>query len=123
MQTIPHSYPPTPWRKDFKIAGQIGEPEQKDRLTFSSLARQIEHGLSKGVPEPEIVDAVIRSIIPGMKLRSYLEGKANLTLPTLRRILRSHYQEKSATELYKQLTSEVQGMKETPSFFQGAKHS
>ena len=101
----------------FKISGQIGEPGQKDRLTFSSLARQIEHGQSKGVPELEIVDAVIRSIIPGMGLRSYLEGKANLTLPTLRRILRSHYQEKSATELYKQLTSEVQGIKEMPQNF------
>ena len=116
-QTIPHSYPPTPWRKDFKISGQIGDPGQKDRLTFSSLARQIEHGLSKGVPELEIVDAVIRSIIPGLQLRSYLEGRVNLTLPTLRRILRSHYQEKSATELYKQLTSEVQGIKETPQSF------
>ena len=40
-----------PWQKDFKIAGQIGEPGQKDKLTFSSLARQIEHGLSKGFPE------------------------------------------------------------------------
>ena len=116
-QSTPHSYPPTPWHKDFKIAGQIGEPGQKDRLTFSSLARQIEHGRNKGVPELEIVDAVIRSIIPGMGLRSYLEGKANLTLPTLRRILRSHYQEKSATELYKQLTSEVQGINETPQNF------
>nr|XP_020481890.1 uncharacterized protein LOC109976004 isoform X3 [Labrus bergylta]XP_020482305.1 uncharacterized protein LOC109976603 isoform X3 [Labrus bergylta]XP_020483510.1 uncharacterized protein LOC109978500 isoform X3 [Labrus bergylta]XP_020515601.1 uncharacterized protein LOC110004405 isoform X3 [Labrus bergylta] len=52
-----------------------------------------------------------------MQIRSYLEGKANLTVPTLRRILRSHYQEKSATELYKQLTSEVQGIKETPQNF------
>ena len=117
IQSTSPSYPPAPWHKDFKIAGQIGEPGQKDRLTFSSLARQIEHGLSKGVPELEIVDAVIRSIIPGMGLRSYLEGKANLTLPTLRRILRSHYQEKSATDLYKQLTSEVQGIKETPQNF------
>ncbi len=49
-----------------------------------------------------------------MQLRSYLEGKANLTLPTLRQILRSHYQEKSTTDLHKQLTSEVQGINETP---------
>lgn len=34
-------------------------------------------------------------------------------MPTLRRILRSHYQEWSATELYKQLTTEVQNNKET----------
>lgn len=108
---------PLPWHKEFKISGQIGEPGQKDRLTFSSLARQIEHGLLKGFPETEIVDAVIRAIVPGMQLRSYLEGKSDLKLPTLRRILRCHYQEKSATELYKQLSSEVQGIKETPQNF------
>lgn len=59
-----------PWRKEFKISGQIGDPRQKDRLTFSSLARQIDNGLSKGYPEPEIVDAVIRAIVPGLQLRS-----------------------------------------------------
>jgi len=67
------------WRKDFKISGQIGEPGQKDKLTFSSLAKQIESGLSKGYPESEIIDAVIRAITPGLQLRSYLEGKDELT--------------------------------------------
>lgn len=105
------------WRKDFKIAGQIGEPGQKDKLTFSSLARQIESGLSRGYPEHDIIDAVIRAITPGLQLRSYLEGKENLTLPALRRILRSHYQERGATDLYKQLTSEVQSSKESPQNF------
>lgn len=52
-----------------------------------------------------------------MQLRSYLEGKSDLKLPTLKRILRCHYQEKSATELYKQLSSEGQGMKEMPQNF------
>lgn len=107
----------TPWRKEYKISGQIGELGQKDRLTFSSLARQMENGLSKGYPDLEIVDAVIRAIVPGLQLRSYLEGKNDLTLPTLRRILRSHYQERSATELYKQLTTDAQGQKETPQNF------
>lgn len=106
-----------PWHREFRITGQIGEPGQKDRLTFSSLAHQIETGLNKKVPEYEIVHAVIKSIAPGMQLRSYLEGKADLTLPVLRRILRSHYQEKGATELYKQLTAEVQNGKETPQNF------
>lgn len=105
------------WRKDFKISGQIGEPGQKDKLTFSSLAKQIESGLSKGYPESEIIDAVIRAITPGLQLHSYLEGKDKLTLPALRRILRCHYQERGATELYKQLTSEVQNSKETPQNF------
>ncbi len=35
----------------------------------------------------------------------------------LRRILRFHYQEKTATELYKQLTTEVQHPRETPQSF------
>ncbi len=106
-----------PWNREFKISGQIGEPGQRDKLTSSSLAHQIEHGLSRGVSELEIVDAVIRAIAPGMQLRSYLEGKPNLTLPVLRRILRAHCQERGATELYKQLTSEAQSSKDTPQSF------
>ncbi len=77
-----------------------------------ALMYQIEHGLSRGVSELEIVDAVIRAIAPGMQLRTYLERKQNLILPILRCILRAHCQEKGATELYKQLTSEVQSSKE-----------
>ncbi|XP_060726973.1 uncharacterized protein LOC132846309 isoform X1 [Tachysurus vachellii] len=105
------------WHKDFRIAGLIGDPGQKDCLSFSSLARQIESGLKKGYPEQEIIDSVIRAITPGLQLRSYLEGKAGLTLPVLRQILRSHYQEKNATELYKQLTTEAQRSRETPQSF------
>lgn len=117
LQFMTHRPVMPPWNREFKISGQIGEPGQKDKLTFSSLAHQIEHGLSRGVSELEIVDAVIRAIAPGMQLRSYLEGKPNLTLPVLRRILRAHYQERGATELYKQLTSEAQSSKETPQSF------
>ena len=54
------------------------------------------------------MDATVRSINPGMRLRSYLEGLESLTLPLLRYILRFHYQEKSATELYQQLSTLVQ---------------
>ncbi len=105
------------WQRELKISGQVGEPGQKDKLSFSSLAHQIEDRKNKNVPEHEIVHAVIKAIVPGMQLRSYLEGKANLTLPNLRRILRSHYQERGAIELYKQLMSEGQDSKETPQNF------
>lgn len=76
------------WRKDFTISGQIGEPGQKDRLTFSSLARQIEGRLR--LPEDEIMDAVICTITPGLHLRNYLEGKGDLTLGPTTRGDRSH---------------------------------
>jgi len=73
--------------------------------------------LSRGISELKIVDAVKRAIAPSMQLRSYLEGKANFTLPTLKRILQAHFQERGAIELYKQLTSEIQSSKETPQSF------
>ena len=104
-------------RREFKISGQIGEPGQKDRLTFASLANQIETGRQKGYSDGDIVHAVIRAIVPGSELRSYLEGRSKIPLPDLRRIIRSHYQERDATELFKQLSQLTQEAKETPQAF------
>ena len=105
------------FKRDFKISGQIGDLSQKDRLSFSSLVHQIENGLKNDYTEDEIKEAVIKAINPALSLRSYLEGKAGLTLAKLRRIMRSHYQEKTATELYHQLSSTVQQPKEKPQEF------
>lgn len=113
QQLIPQTRFPHQWGREFKISGQIGEPGQKDKLRFSSLAHQIEQGIIKGFPKSEIVDAVVKDIAPGLQLCSYLEGKSDLTLPTLRRILRFHYQARGATDL----TSEVQSCKESPQYF------
>ena len=101
------------YRREFRINGHIGESNQRDNLSFSSLEHQIESGLRKGYPDMEIVEAVIRAVNPGAKLRSYLEGKIDLTLDTLRQILRAHYAEKDATDLYQQLTKAVQAPGET----------
>ena len=105
------------FKRDFKISGQIGDLSQKDRLSFSSLVHQIENGLKNDYTEDEIKEAVIKAINPALSLRSYLEGKADLTLAKLTRIMRSHYQEKTATELYHQLSSTVQQSKEKPQEF------
>ena len=59
-------------RRQFKINGQIGEPDQKDKISFSSLARQIQIGLTQRYVQSEIVDGVIRAITPGLVLRRYL---------------------------------------------------
>ena len=105
------------WRKEFRIIGQIGEPGQKDRLSFVSLARQVENGVKKGFPQEEIIEAVVRSVSPGLRLRSYLEGRADLSLPDLRRLLRAHYREKDATALFQELSTAAQQSKETPHDF------
>lgn len=102
------------YRRDLKIIGQIGEPNQKDKLAYTSLERQIQRALKKGYDEGEVVEAVIQAIAPGTKLKSYLESRVDLTLQGLRQILRTHYIEKDATELYHSLTRAVQEPKETP---------
>ena len=47
--------------REMKIIGQIEESSKKDKLSFVSLARQIEGALQKGYKRLEIVDAVVRS--------------------------------------------------------------
>ena len=58
----------TALRRDFKIVGVIGGEEQKDWLSFVSLIRQIDTGLEKAYKEREIIDGVIRTISPSLKL-------------------------------------------------------
>ena len=104
-------------RRQFKIVGQIGQPDQKDKLSFTSLSRQMETGLKQGYNEQEIVDGVIRAISAGMVLRSYLETYKDLSLERLNKILRNHYGVKNSTELYQSLASICQGPKETAQEF------
>ncbi|CAB4031824.1 Hypothetical predicted protein [Paramuricea clavata] len=105
------------FRRQFKIVGQIGQPNEKDKLSFTSLTRQIDTGVKQRYTEQEIVDGVIRAINGGMVLRSYVETYKDLSLERLRKILRNHYDVKSATELYQSLASICQGSKETPQEF------
>ena len=102
------------FRREFRIIGQVGEAGQKDKLSYVSLIRQVEAGLERGYSEKEIVNAIINAISPGLQIRSYLEGSGSIPLPRLRKILRSHYQEGSATDLYQQLLTMSQNQNEDP---------
>ena len=104
-------------RREFKISGQIGETGQTEKLTFVSLTHQIDSGLKRQYKECEIVDAVIRAISLHSSLRSYVETLNDLSLPKLRKILRVHYREKSASGLYQQLATIFQHPKETAQQF------
>ena len=97
-------------RREFKISGQIGEPGETDKLTFVS-------GLKRNYKESEIVDAVIHAVSLHSSLRSYVETLNDLSLPKLRKILRVHYREKSASELYQLLATIFQQPKETAQQF------
>ena len=87
---------------------------EKNRLPYSSLNKQIDSALKRGYPENDIIDGVISVIAPSLHLRAYLESMKTITLPQLQQILRSHYCEKSATEAYQELAGVVQEHNETP---------
>ena len=95
----------------------IGEQGQTEKLTFVSLMHQIDSGLKRGYKQSEIVDAVTRAISPHSSLRSYVETLCDLSLAKLRRILRVHYREKAASEVYQQLATVCQESNESPQQF------
>ena len=51
---------PAIFRRDFKIAGQVGEPGQADKLNYIGLIHQIDADLKRGYDESEIVEAKLR---------------------------------------------------------------
>eukprot|EP00794_Sanderia_malayensis_P002035 gene2035-2314_t len=80
--------------KDFRISGSVSS--EKNRLPFSSLSKQMESALQKGYSEADIIHGVINAVSPSLHLRTYLESIISLTLQELRKVLRSHYGEKSS---------------------------
>ncbi len=104
------------FRKDLQTSGKIGSATQNDRLSYGSLNHQMEAALKKGYKPEEVVEAVIKATNLGIPLRSMLEGE-EMTLNRLKSILRSHYQEKGATELFQELSELTQGKTETPQEF------
>ena len=91
-------------KHDFKISSQIGEPGQKEKLSFVSLTHQIDYGIKKGYQEPDIINVVIRAILPHSNLRSYIKMLPRMTLAKLPKILQLHYRERIAPELYQGLS-------------------
>lgn len=59
-----------------------------------------------------MIESVIRAISPSLPLRSYLEGRTDLDIYRLKKLIRSHYDEKSASDLYFQLGSASQRQNE-----------
>jgi len=104
-------------RREFKIHGVVAGDNFKDGLSFVSLTRQIESGIKAGYKESEIVEAVIRAVSPSLKLRPYLEMIQDLSLSRLRQIMKAHFKQKSATELYQELSVLHQEANESPQDF------
>lgn len=116
-----HSPPPRPQTteaffqklKDFKISGCIGGSGEKDKLSYTSLAYQIQNGRKAGYSDDEICAGVIRSIAPGNYLRSYLESKSSLNVLSLIQIMRSHFSEKDSSSTLTEMSNSVQSVNES----------
>ena len=101
--------------KEFKITVVISN--EKNRLSYTSLNKQIESAIERGYPEREIIDGIINAVSPSLHLKSCLESIKSLSLAQLRQTLRSHYCEKSASEVYHELINIVQEANESPLTF------
>lgn len=87
----PSALPEVTLRREFQICGPIAEAGQREKLSYTSLMNQIKSGLRKGHSEAEIIEAVTRVVSPGLHLRDMLEIKRDLTLSSLKTILRGHF--------------------------------
>lgn len=86
--------------KELKISGRIGDLANKDCISYTSLCYQIRSAKGQGYSDKEIIGAVIKAINPSLELRTYLEGRTNLTFESLMKTLRAHYKEQDATSLF-----------------------
>ena len=86
----------------------------KENLSFMSLDRQIEEGLKKAYEAKEVIDGIIKCISSSLPLKDYIKAMRESGLETINKILRAHFQEKTASELYASLTNLVQNADEEP---------
>ena len=103
-------------KKDFIISGKVGDTTNEKDVGYLGIVRQMREGQEKGYKESEIVAAVLKSITP-KSLRTYLGMIKNLKITHLSQVLRIHYHEKSATELYQELITMKQQKKEDTTAF------
>ena len=94
--------------RELKISGQIGNPGENGKLTYSNLSFQILNALAQQFTDREIIAAVSKATTGGIPLRTVLEAKPNGTLKDLYTALRAHFKEKNATAAFNDMNNEVQ---------------
>lgn len=102
-------------RREFKIySGQISDSDSD--VSYTSLCRQIDEGLSENFTEAEVIRTVLKIIKPGT-FKDMLMTKEGLTVAELKRFLRAHLRDKSSAELFQELSNAKQQERETPQQF------
>ena len=78
-----------------------------------SLMHQINEAKSAGYDQDEIVNEVIRAVVPSLTLRNVLETTIDLNLDRLLSFLEAHFEEKSTIDVWSKLTSMAQSLEES----------
>ena len=90
--------------RQFKINGTIGDPGQKNCLSYSSLCFQISQGETQGYSIKEVYAGVIRAIEPGNPFRDVLELEAeDFDKDAFMKSLRSHFKERDPNAVFNEL--------------------
>lgn len=71
----------------------------KEALCFSCIEEKIRHQLQQSHTEMQLIQTLKDTIYPQLSLKSYLECKSELSLPTVRHILRGRPATDEANEL------------------------
>lgn len=86
----------------------------EDALCYVSLEQRVFHQLRQSHTENQLVHALRDVIFPELNLKSYLECKSDLALPTIRHILRGRPTDE-VLELDRSLTKALMNQKKTSS--------
>ena len=104
--------------RTFKINGTIGNPGQKNCLSYSSLCYQIAQGEKMRYTAREIHGGIIKAIEPGNPFRDVLELAAeSFDKAAFMRALRSHFQIRKPNDVFNELRTCVQGTNESAHAF------
>ncbi|XP_008275033.1 carbonic anhydrase 12 [Stegastes partitus] len=103
---------PSLWKKSQtnSYVGKSGLAE--DTLCYSSLEQTVFHQLRQSHAENQLVEALRDSVFPKLNLKSYLDCKSDLALPTIRHMLRGRPTDE-AFELDRSLTRALKNQRKT----------
>lgn len=91
-------------KRELRIQGTIGGNDDK-RLNYISLQSQVAEAKKKSYSDEEIAFALRRAVAAGSELRQYLDALgASISLNEIMDYIRSAYKEKTASELFNDLS-------------------
>ena len=93
-----------PFRRALKIQGSIGDNKDKNGLNYINLTSQVRDARSNGYSDAEIARAIKKAIAPASYIRTYFDTDSQLCLEKMMQMIRHFFNEKSASEIYNDLS-------------------